>query len=55
MGIFRRGSKDTIAEPDRAMTSATPEANPEVANPEGSDEAFGLQVGQGIVGWVAKS
>ena len=23
--------------------------------PEGSDEAFGLQVGQGIVGWVAKT
>ncbi len=23
--------------------------------PEGSDEAFGLQIGQGIVGWVAKT
>ncbi|HTM58337.1 MAG TPA: SpoIIE family protein phosphatase [Candidatus Udaeobacter sp.] len=27
----------------------------EVGYPEGSDEAFGLQVGQGIVGWVAKT
>ena len=35
MGIFRRGSKDTIAEPDWAMTSANPEvANPQVANPD---------------------
>ncbi|MEP7017790.1 MAG: DUF3710 domain-containing protein [Actinomycetota bacterium] len=34
MGIFRRGSKDTIAEPERAMTSA----DPEVVDPEGSEE-----------------
>lgn len=27
----------------------------EVGYPAGSDEAFGLQVGQGIVGWVAKT
>lgn len=27
----------------------------EVGYPEGSDDAFGLQVGQGIVGWVAKT
>ena len=27
----------------------------ELGYPDGSDEAFGLQVGQGIVGWVAKT
>jgi Protein of unknown function (DUF3710) len=34
VGIFRRGSKDTIAEPEWAMTSA----DPEVVDPEGSEE-----------------
>jgi len=31
------------------------EAVASIGYPEGSDEAFGLQVGQGIVGWVAKT
>ncbi len=31
------------------------EAVSAVGYPEGSEEAFGLQVGQGIVGWVAKT
>jgi hypothetical protein len=34
VGIFRRGSKDTIAEPEWAMTST----DPEVVDPEGSEQ-----------------
>lgn len=38
---------------DRATRSL--EVVSEAGYPEGSEEAFGLQVGQGIVGWVAKT